>query len=160
MTLLDELQRVLGAAQPPVRVRERRRRDAVEQALLGKRRESVEGVARADVGLASTPEQLQGLHDELHIPDPARIEVREVDQDPVLLAGFDRPFTLLVMSAALNGFVMFLYSGLLLWLNCTSFRGIMRPHPVRIAALLGSLLFFGYFSVLTLLDQIARLGSG
>ena len=78
----------------------------------------------------------------------------------VLLVGFDQPLVLIVLSASLNGIVMFLYSGLLLWLNCTSFRGILRPHPVRIAALLGSLLFFGYFSVLTLLDQIARLGSG
>ena len=53
----------------------------------------------------------------------------------------------------------FLYSGLLLWLNCTSFRGIMRPHPVRIAALLCSLLFFGYFSVLTILDRLGLLSS-
>jgi hypothetical protein len=72
----------------------------------------------------------------------------------VLLAGFDQPLVLLVLSASLNGVVMFLYSGLLLWLNGRSFRGPLRMHPVRIAALVISLVFFGYFSVLTLLDQL------
>jgi hypothetical protein len=77
----------------------------------------------------------------------------------VLLAGFDQPLTLLVLSAALNGLVMFLYSGLLLWLNVRSFRGELRPHPVRIAALCLSLVFFGYFSCLTLLDRLGLLAS-
>jgi hypothetical protein len=76
----------------------------------------------------------------------------------VLLAGFDRPLVLLILSASLNGFVMFLYSGLLLWLNARSFSGPLRMHPLRFAALLGSLLFFGYFSVLTLVDQLSQLG--
>jgi len=74
----------------------------------------------------------------------------------VLISGFDQPLALLVISAALNGFVMFLYSGLLLWLSLTTFHGSLRPHPVRIAALVGSLGFFGYFSVLTLIDRLAR----
>jgi hypothetical protein len=74
----------------------------------------------------------------------------------VLLSGFDQPLSLIVLSASLNGFVMFLYSGLLLWLNVGSFRGELRPHPVRIAALVGSLLFFGYFSAITLADKLGR----
>jgi hypothetical protein len=77
----------------------------------------------------------------------------------VLLVGFDQPLTLLVLSAALNGLVMFLYSGLLLWLNLRTFRGVLRPHPIRIAALCLSLVFFGYFSVLTLLDRLELLSS-
>ena len=75
----------------------------------------------------------------------------------VLLVGFDRPLTLLVLSASLNAFVMFLYSGLLLWLNLTSFRGPVRPGVVRIVALLGSVAFFGYFSALTLRHELAKL---
>jgi len=75
----------------------------------------------------------------------------------VLLAGFDQPLSLLILAAALNGFVMFLYSGLLLWLNVRSFRGALRPHWVRIAALVGSFLFFGYFSVLVLVDRLSDL---
>jgi hypothetical protein len=73
----------------------------------------------------------------------------------VLAAGFDEPLWLLVLSAALNGFVMFVYSGLLLWLNLGVFRGELRPRPVRVVALLVSLLFFGYFSGLTLVDLIS-----
>jgi hypothetical protein len=72
----------------------------------------------------------------------------------VLAVGFDQPFALLVLSAALNGFVMFLYSGLLLVLNLWSFRGALRPSPLRIAALALAFGFFGYFSVLTLIDRI------
>jgi len=77
----------------------------------------------------------------------------------VLWAGFDQPLTLLILSATLNGFVMFLYAGLLLWMNTTSFSGPLRPGPLRIAALVGAILFFGYFSVLTLVDQLGRIGA-
>ena len=75
----------------------------------------------------------------------------------VLAAGFDEPLPLLILSATLNGFVMFLYSGLLLCLNVGCLRKPLRPGPLRIAALVGALCFFGYFSVLTLLDQLSRI---
>jgi hypothetical protein len=75
----------------------------------------------------------------------------------VLLVGFDQPLTLLVLSAALNGFVMFLYSGLLLVLNLKSFAPPLRPRPLRIGALVVSFVFFGYFSVLTLADRLGLL---
>ncbi len=72
----------------------------------------------------------------------------------VLIAGFVRPLPLLVLSAALNGVVMFLYSGLLLWLNVRSFARPLHPSPLRIAALIGAFAFFGYFSVATLADRL------
>jgi hypothetical protein len=72
----------------------------------------------------------------------------------VLAFGFDQPLVLLVLSAALNGVVMFLYSGLLLWLNLASFDPPLRPSPVRIAALAAAFLFFGYFSVATIADRV------
>jgi hypothetical protein len=75
----------------------------------------------------------------------------------VLLAGFDQPLLLLVLSAALNGGVMFLYSGLLLVLNLRSFRGPLRPRAGRVIALGAALLFFGYFSIVTLVDQAGQL---
>jgi hypothetical protein len=78
----------------------------------------------------------------------------------VLSAGFDQPLVLLVLSAALNGVVMFLYSGLLLWLNVRSFEPPLRPRPLRIAALLVCFFFFGYFSLLTLADRLGMLGAG
>ena len=76
----------------------------------------------------------------------------------VLLVGFDRPLALLVLSAALNAVVMFLYSGLLLWLNVRSFGGPLRVRPLRISMLLLSLGFFGFFSGLTLLDRLGLVG--
>jgi hypothetical protein len=76
----------------------------------------------------------------------------------VLGLGFDEPLALLVLSAMLNGFVMFLYAGLLLWQNVRYLRGPLRPSPLRIAALVGAIAFFGYFSALTLLDQLSRFG--
>jgi hypothetical protein len=75
----------------------------------------------------------------------------------VLAAGFDEPLSLLILSATLNGGVMFLYSGLLLWMNLRCLRGPLRPGPVRIAALVGAFGFFGYFTGLTLFDQLSRL---
>jgi hypothetical protein len=72
----------------------------------------------------------------------------------VLGLGFDQPLALIVLSAALNGIVMFLYSGLLLWLNVTSFDPPVRPSALRIGALVLAFAFFGYFSVLTLYDRL------
>ncbi len=75
----------------------------------------------------------------------------------VLAIGLDQPWLLLVISAALNGFVMFVYAGLLLWLNLRTFRGELRPGFVRCGALVTAVLFFGYFSVQALRDQLSRL---
>jgi hypothetical protein len=52
---------------------------------------------------------------------------------------------------------MFLYSGLLLVLNLRSFRGPLRPRAGRVIALGAALLFFGYFSIVTLVDQAGQL---
>ena len=72
----------------------------------------------------------------------------------VLFCGFDQPLTLLVLSACLNGFVMFLYSGLLLWTNRRSFHGPLRPRVWRLWAMGFATLFFGYFSALTVWDRV------
>ncbi|MCA9511304.1 MAG: Nramp family divalent metal transporter [Myxococcales bacterium] len=75
----------------------------------------------------------------------------------VIALGMQRPLQLLVLSAALNAVVMFLYSGLLLWVNWTSFSPPLRPGPLRVAALLGAFAFFGYFSVVTLVEEAPKL---
>ncbi len=72
----------------------------------------------------------------------------------VLASGFDQPLQLLIISAALNAIVMFLYSVLLLLLNMKSFHGPLRPSPVRVAALVCAVLFFGYFSGLTIVERL------
>lgn len=72
----------------------------------------------------------------------------------ILATGFDDPLDLLVRSAALNAVVMFLYSGLLLVLGWRCFAPPLRPGLLRSAALCASFAFFGYFSVVTILDQL------
>jgi hypothetical protein len=51
---------------------------------------------------------------------------------------------------------MFLYSGLLIWLNTRSFEAPLRPSALRIGALALSFLFFGYFSIITIVDQLRK----
>ncbi len=77
----------------------------------------------------------------------------------VLALGLSSPLTLLVISASLNAGVMFLYSGLLIWLNLRTFRGPLRPSLARIAMLAAAFVFYGYFSALTISAQLSRLFS-
>ncbi len=60
---------------------------------------------------------------------------------------------LLVIASALNGVVMFIYSVLLIQLN----RGVL-PREIglkggRFAALIWAVAFYGFFSVVLLIDQ-------
>jgi hypothetical protein len=73
----------------------------------------------------------------------------------VLVAGWRQPLQLLVLSASLNAVVMFLYAGLLLVLNIRCFAPPVRPGAVRVLALLGAFAFFGYFSAITIAEQVA-----
>jgi hypothetical protein len=71
----------------------------------------------------------------------------------ILLSGIDQPLLLLVIAAALNGLVMFVYSILLLQLN----RGVL-PREIglkggRLVAIIWAVLFYGFFSVILLIDQ-------
>jgi len=78
----------------------------------------------------------------------------------VLALGMQRPLQLLVLSAALNAVVMFLYSGLLLYVNWTSFSPPLRPSWIRALALIGAFAFFGYFSIVTLIEEAPKLLGG
>jgi hypothetical protein len=71
----------------------------------------------------------------------------------ILLSGVDQPLLLLVIAAALNGLVMFVYSILLLQLN----RGVL-PREIglkgfRFGAIIWAVAFYGFFSVILLIDQ-------
>ncbi|HYN97130.1 MAG TPA: Nramp family divalent metal transporter [Pilimelia sp.] len=78
----------------------------------------------------------------------------------VLLAGFGQPIVLLVVSAVVGGFMMFLYSGLLILVNRRVLPGPIRVRGVRLAALVWSIVLFGTLSVLTFRDQIGKLWGG
>ncbi len=78
----------------------------------------------------------------------------------VLLAGFDQPLVLLVISAVTGGLMMFIYSALLLMLNRRVLPKQIQPGPGRVAALVWSFLLFGVLTVLTFNQQIQKLITG
>jgi hypothetical protein len=75
----------------------------------------------------------------------------------VLAAGFDQPIVLLVISAVVGGFMMFLYSALLILINRRILPAPIRIRGVRLVALIWSFLLFGVLSVLTFQDRIGEL---
>jgi len=72
----------------------------------------------------------------------------------ILLAGFDQPIVLLVISAVTGGVMMFIYSALLLLVNRRVLPEQIRPGIGRVAALIWSFLLFGVLAVLTFNQQI------
>ncbi len=75
----------------------------------------------------------------------------------VLLIGFSQPIVLLVISAVVGGFMMFIYSGLLILINRKILPTPIRVRGWRLAGLIWSILLFGTLSVLTFSDQIGKL---
>jgi hypothetical protein len=78
----------------------------------------------------------------------------------VLAAGFDQPIVLLVIAACVGGFMMFLYSGLLILLNRRVLPAPLRPRGYRVAVLVWSFLLFGVLSAITIWEQGATLFGG
>jgi hypothetical protein len=74
-----------------------------------------------------------------------------------ILAGFDQPLVLLVISACTGGAIMFLYSFLLILLNRRLLPVAIAPTRFRIATLVWSTLFFGTLFLLTVWQQLGRL---
>ena len=75
----------------------------------------------------------------------------------ILVAGFDQPLPLLVISACVGGLMMFFYSILLLVLNRRVLPDAIRIRSYRVAALVWSVLLFGVFSALTVWQQGQKL---
>lgn len=75
----------------------------------------------------------------------------------IMLSDFNQPLVLLVLSASLNGGVMLIYSVLLLWMNNRVLDRRLAMHPVRFLAIIWSCAFFGYFTLITLKNQLPRL---
>jgi hypothetical protein len=78
----------------------------------------------------------------------------------VLLVGVDQPIVLLVISAVTGGFMMFMYSGLLILINRKLLPGPIKIRGVRVAVLVWSIALFGTLSVLTFRAQFERLFGG
>ena len=72
----------------------------------------------------------------------------------ILLSGFNQPLFLLVVSACLNGMVMFVYSILLIQLNRRALPPALRVRGVRLGMLMFATVFYGFFSGWLVLVQV------
>jgi hypothetical protein len=71
----------------------------------------------------------------------------------ILLTVSSQPLVLLVISASVGGFMMFIYSILLITTNRRRLPEAVRIRGWRVAAMLWAVLLFGFFSALTIWDQ-------
>lgn len=68
----------------------------------------------------------------------------------ILALGFTEPLALVVTGAVLNAISMFIYTGMVLWLNKTKLAKELGPSPIRTTAVFGAFLFYGAFSIFTI----------
>lgn len=74
----------------------------------------------------------------------------------VFALGFTEPLALVVTGAVFNAISMFIYSGMVLWLNLTRLDKAIRPSLFRVLAVGLAFLFYGGFSIFTVIINIQR----
>lgn len=74
----------------------------------------------------------------------------------ILLSGFTEPLTLVVIGAVLNAMSMFIYSGLVLWMNMTTLPAPFQPSYLRRFIVGFAFLFYGAFSVFTVYNFLVN----
>jgi hypothetical protein len=72
----------------------------------------------------------------------------------ILLSGLDQPFVLIVIASSIAGVQMFIYSGLLMMLNRKALPKELQIGGVRLAVLAISFVFFGFLSLLLVIDSL------
>jgi len=75
----------------------------------------------------------------------------------IFALGFTEPLALVVTGAVFNAISMFIYSGMVLWLNLTMLAKPIRPSLLRIVAVGAAFLFYGGFSIFTVVLSIKRI---
>jgi hypothetical protein len=75
----------------------------------------------------------------------------------ILLSGFTEPLALVVTGGVLNAISMFIYTGLILWMNLTALPKSARPHTIRAIIVFCAFLFYGGFSIYTIFLNIHKL---
>ncbi|MVA75438.1 hypothetical protein GC722_05260 [Auraticoccus sp. F435] len=78
----------------------------------------------------------------------------------VIAAGFDQPLVLLVISAVVGGFMMFIYSGLLILINRKLLPQPIRIRGFRLVMMIWSILLFGTATAVAAQDQIRKILGG
>ena len=71
----------------------------------------------------------------------------------ILLTIQSQPLILLIISASIGGFMMFVYSGLLILINKRSLPPSVRIGGFRTGTMIWSVLLFGTASVIAISDQ-------
>jgi hypothetical protein len=74
----------------------------------------------------------------------------------ILALGFTEPLALVVTGAVLNAMSMFIYSGMVLFLNLTTLERELRPSLFRIVGLGSAFLFYGGFSIFVIIQNIGK----
>ena len=70
----------------------------------------------------------------------------------IFLTGFREPLVLLTLEAVINAAAMFVHIGLTLYLNLSSLEKEVAPSLPRILIMMFSFLFFGFFTIKTVLS--------
>jgi hypothetical protein len=68
----------------------------------------------------------------------------------IILSGIRQPWLLLVLGAGIAGIIMWFYNLFYTWYNTARLPSYFQPNWGRILAMWWAILFFGYFSILTL----------
>lgn len=71
----------------------------------------------------------------------------------ILLLGFTEPLSLVVTGAVLNAVSMFIYTGMVLYLNKTALVEVARPSLLRTLFVFLAFLFYGGFSIFTIYNR-------
>jgi hypothetical protein len=74
----------------------------------------------------------------------------------IFASGFTEPLTLVILGAVLNAFSMFIYSGLILFLNLGSFEKPLRPSWRRVFFVGFAFIFYGAFSLFTIIQFLQK----
>jgi len=73
----------------------------------------------------------------------------------VIFKGFEHPRDLIILGAVINAFAMFIYSGLLIWLNNRFKEKYLKPAMWRNIVMAFTFIFFVIFSVLTIISKLS-----
>lgn len=74
----------------------------------------------------------------------------------ILALGFTEPLALVVTGGVLNAISMFIYTGLILWMNLTSLPKVARPSIFRSSIVFCAFLFYGGFSIFTVWQNLLK----
>ncbi len=74
----------------------------------------------------------------------------------IFTLGFTEPLALVVTGAVLNAISMFIYTGLIIWLNMTNLPKQIRPSYIRLIGVTAAFLFYGSFSIFTVVNYLTN----